>query len=57
MIVPETPALPLLPTPVCQETDLPDPIVHSGENALSELVNPAVVPDPSDRNTTVILPS
>ncbi len=56
-ITPATPALPLPPTPEGHLTDLPDPKVHSLENALIEFGKALVVPHPSERCAHVSLPA
>ena len=57
-IRPATPELPLPPTPTGHSTVLPAPTFsfHSEEKAERDLVKPAVVPEPSERWATVMLP-
>src|SRR5678815_103524 len=53
---PVTPSLPLPPRPTGHLTLLPAPtlVFHSGETLARKSVNTAVVPEPSERWTTVI---
>ena len=56
--MPDTPSLPLPPTPTGQLTLLPAPTLpfQAGEKAERELVKAKVVPEPSERWATVSLP-